>query len=85
MYTLFQRDQGDAPEPMSMLYYDAQVKGDFFDQLPLDHHFDNNTDSWVSMRTSWTDNNGVYVAMKSGALLGHQTHGDLDAGVSASH
>lgn len=32
------------------------------------------------MRTSWTDDQGVYVAMKAGNHTGHQTHGDLDAG-----
>ncbi|ORY74549.1 chondroitin AC/alginate lyase [Leucosporidium creatinivorum] len=79
-YTLFQRDRGDAPEPMSMLYYDPQVTGQFWQGLALDYHFTNNTDSWVSMRSSWTDNDGVYVAMKSGVLTGHQTHGDLDGG-----
>lgn len=79
-YSLFQRDRGDAPEPMSMLYYDPQVTGQFWNGLELDHHFSNTTDGWASMRSSWTDNNAVYVAIKAGALLGHQTHGDLDAG-----
>ncbi|KAL8278292.1 hypothetical protein RQP46_009324 [Phenoliferia psychrophenolica] len=46
MYTLFQRDRLDAAEPMSMLYYDPQVAGDFWDGLALDHHFDNTTDGW---------------------------------------
>lgn len=32
------------------------------------------------MRSSWTDSDGLYAAMKSGKLLGHQTHGDLDEG-----
>ncbi|GAA5866724.1 hypothetical protein JCM8547_002738 [Rhodosporidiobolus lusitaniae] len=80
VYTLFQRDRGDAPEPMSMLYYDPQVSGQFWDGLPLDRHFSNTTDGWFSARSSWTDNNGMYIAMKAGALTGHQTHGDLDAG-----
>lgn len=80
MYTLFQRDRGDAPEPMSMLFYDPQVSGEFWDGLALDHHFDNITDGWVSMRSSWTDTEGTYAAMKSGAIAGHQTHGDIDAG-----
>lgn len=79
-YTLFQRDRGDAPEPMSMLYYDPQVTGQFWQGLALDYHFTNDTDSWASMRSSWTDNNGLYVAMKSSVLTGHQTHGDLDGG-----
>lgn len=75
MYTLFQRDRGDAAEPMSMLFYDPQVTGSWWDNLPLDSHFANVTDGWVSMRSSWTDYNGTYIAMKSGGLLGHQTHG----------
>jgi len=32
------------------------------------------------MRTSWTNNEGAYVAMKASKLTGHQTHGDLDCG-----
>ncbi|KAK4703243.1 hypothetical protein P7C70_g2976, partial [Phenoliferia sp. Uapishka_3] len=80
MYTLFQRDRQDAPEPMSMLFYDPQVSGVFWDGLALDHHFDNTTDGWASMRSSWTNTDGTYVAMKAGAIQGHQTHGDVDAG-----
>lgn len=79
-YTLFQRDRGDAPDPMSILYYDPQVEGQFWNGLALDHHFDNQTDAWFSARSSWTDNDGMYIAMKAGYLQGHQTHGDLDAG-----
>ncbi|GAA5920603.1 hypothetical protein JCM6882_003417, partial [Rhodosporidiobolus microsporus] len=78
--TLFQRDRGDAPEPMSMFYYDPQVSGQFWDGLALDHFFPNDTDSWFSARTSWTSNEGSYIAMRASRLLGHQTHGDLDAG-----
>lgn len=48
--------------------------------MPLDHYFDNNADQWASMRTSWTDDTGLYIAMKAGNLTGHQAHGDLDAG-----
>lgn len=80
VYTLFQRDRGDAPDPTSILYYDPQVSGQFWDGLALDHHFDNQTDGWFSARSSWTDNDGTYIAMKAGYLQGHQTHGDLDAG-----
>ncbi|GAA6008345.1 uncharacterized protein JCM10292_005541 [Rhodotorula paludigena] len=80
VYTLFQRDRGDAPEPMSLLYYNPQVEGQFFQGLALDRHFSNSTDSWFAARSSWTDNDGTYIAMKSGYLQGHQTHGDLDAG-----
>ena len=63
-----------------MFWYDPQVSGDWWDSLALDHFFDNATDSWSSMRSSWTDPNGLYVAIKGGELTGHQTHGDLDVG-----
>ncbi|SGY78606.1 BQ5605_C008g04899 [Microbotryum silenes-dioicae] len=79
-YALFQRDRGDAPEPMAMFWYNPQTTGSWWDNLALDHHFSNATDDWASMRSSWTDNNGTYVAMKAGNLTGHQTHGDLDIG-----
>ncbi|KAG9085423.1 hypothetical protein FS749_004431 [Ceratobasidium sp. UAMH 11750] len=79
-YTLFQRDRVDAAEPWSMFWYDPTVNGAFWDGMPLDHYFENDLDQWAAMRTSWTDNNGVYVAIKSGNHTGHQTHGDLDAG-----
>lgn len=79
-YILFQRDRSDAPEPMSMLYYDPQVEGDFWYNLALDHYFDEIFDAWVSMRGSWTNTNALYVAMKASQLTGHQTHGDLDVG-----
>ncbi|KZO90230.1 hypothetical protein CALVIDRAFT_490810 [Calocera viscosa TUFC12733] len=80
VYTLFQRDRFDAAEPWSMFWYDGSVAGGWWDGLPLDHYFDNGLDQWASMRSSWTDNNGTYVAMKSGNHTGHQTHGDLDGG-----
>lgn len=54
--------------------------GAFWDQMPLDHYFDDNLDQWVSMRSSWTDDTGLYVAMKAGNHTGHQAHGNLDAG-----
>jgi len=64
-----------------MFWYDPSVTGAWWDNLALDHYFDNGLDQWAAMRTSWTDNdNGLYVAMKSGNHTGHQTHGDLDAG-----
>ncbi|KAA1471587.1 heparinase II/III family protein [Dentipellis sp. KUC8613] len=79
-YMLYQRDQHDAPEPWSMFWYDPTVSGAFWDGLPLDRFFDNGLDQWASMRSSWTDNNALYVAMKAGQLLGHQNHNDLDCG-----
>lgn len=79
-YTLFQRDRMDAAEPWSMFWYDPAVSGAFWDGMPLDHYFDDNLDQWAAMRSSWTDNNGMYVGIKSGNHTGHQAHGDLDAG-----
>ncbi|KAH9944214.1 chondroitin AC/alginate lyase [Epithele typhae] len=79
-YVLFQRDQHDAPEPNSMFWYNPTVAGAFWDGMPLDHVFDNSTDQWASMRSSWTDENALYVAIKAGTLQNHQTHNDLDCG-----
>ncbi|KAJ7685573.1 chondroitin AC/alginate lyase [Mycena polygramma] len=79
-YALFQRDQYDAAEPWSMFWYQPNIAGAFWDGKPLDHFFDNNLDQWASMRSTWTDVNGLYVAMKAGLLTNHQTHNDLDCG-----
>jgi hypothetical protein len=79
-YQLYQRDMFDAPEPWSMFWYDPAVSGAFWDGLPLDHFFDNQLDQWGSMRSTWTDNDALYIAMKAGKLQGHQTHNDLDCG-----
>jgi hypothetical protein len=78
--SLFQRDEPDAAEPWSMFWYDPTVSGAFWDGAALDHFFDNGLDQWASMRSSWTDDDALYVAMKAGMLQGHQTHNDLDAG-----
>ena len=79
-YALFQRDQADAAEPWSMFWYDPSISGAFWDGMPLDHGFSFNGDQWASMRSSWTDMNALYVAMKASQLQGHQAHGDLDCG-----
>lgn len=79
-YMLFQRDQHDAPEPWSMFWYDPTVAGAFWDGMALDHFFDDPTDQWAAMRSSWTDEDAMYVAIKAGKLQGHQTHNDLDVG-----
>jgi len=79
-YTLYQRDREDAAEPLSMFWYNPEVQGDWWDNLALDHYFTNNTDSWSAMRSSWTNTEGTYAAIKAGALTGHQTHGFLDIG-----
>jgi len=79
-YALFQRDQADAAEPWSMFWYDPSISGAFWNGLPLDHGFSFNGDQWASMRSSWTDMNALYVAMKGCRIPGHQAHGDLDGG-----
>jgi len=63
-----------------MFWYDPTVSGAFWDGTPLDHFFDSALDQWASMRSSWTDENALYVAIKAGKSQGHQTHNDLDVG-----
>ncbi|PWN19472.1 hypothetical protein BCV69DRAFT_272086 [Microstroma glucosiphilum] len=80
IYSLYQRDRADAADPLSMFWYDTGVTGSFWNGLALDKFFNNNHSSWGSMRSSWTDFTGTYVAMRAGNATGSQTHGDLDAG-----
>ncbi|KAF9074466.1 hypothetical protein BDP27DRAFT_1317138 [Rhodocollybia butyracea] len=82
---LYQRDQYDAPDPWSMFWYDASVQGAFWDGLPLDRAFENQLDQWVSMRNTWSNINGTYLAMKAGMNQGRQTHNDLDCGDFVVH
>lgn len=79
-YILHQRDQQDAAEPTAMFWYQPNVYGAWWDGLALDRDFSNPFDSWFSARTTWTDNTGLYIAMKCSQALNHQTHGDLDCG-----
>ena len=79
-YALFQREQADAAEPWSMFWYNPGIKGAFWEGADLDHFFDNPNDQWASMRSSWTDINALYVAIKAGSNQDHQTHNDLDVG-----
>ncbi|KAG6840349.1 hypothetical protein C0991_007276 [Blastosporella zonata] len=79
-YVLYQREQYDAAEPWSMFWYNPTVSGAFWDGRALDQFFDNGLDQWASMRSSWTDNDALYVAMKAGMNQNHQTHNDLDVG-----
>ncbi|KAF7320126.1 Heparinase ii iii family protein [Mycena kentingensis (nom. inval.)] len=79
-FALFQRDQHDAAEPWSMFWYDPAVSGAFWNGRALDMFFDTDLDQWAAMRSSWTDNNALYVGVKAGKNKGHQTHNDLDAG-----
>ncbi|CAD6911655.1 unnamed protein product [Tilletia controversa] len=78
---LFQRDRADAAgDPLSMFWYDTSVRGGFWSGLALDRFFSVGQNAWASMRSSWTDFEGTYVAIKSSNATGHQSHGDLDAG-----
>ncbi|TCD67739.1 hypothetical protein EIP91_011981 [Steccherinum ochraceum] len=79
-YVLHQRDQHDAPEPWSMFWYDPTVSGAYWDNMPLDHFFDDPLTQWAAMRSSWTDETALFAAIKAGKLVGHQTHNDLDLG-----
>lgn len=76
-YTLYQRDRFTAAEPWSMFWYDPAVSGAWWDELPTDRLFDDDQSRWGTFRTSWTDNDGMYVAMKASRLQNHQTHGTL--------
>jgi hypothetical protein len=73
MYSLYQRDQLDAPDPLSMFWYNPEVTGAWFEGLPLDKSFPDANDAWVSMRSTWTEPTGLFVAMKSGNMTGHST------------
>ncbi|KAI7944604.1 hypothetical protein MJO28_010299 [Puccinia striiformis f. sp. tritici] len=79
-YILYQRDRADAADPLSMFWYNPQASGGWFIDLPLDNNFADPSDAWVSMRSSWTNTDGVFASVKSGGLTGHQTHDFLDAG-----
>ncbi|KAG7099035.1 hypothetical protein E1B28_000915 [Marasmius oreades] len=79
-FALFQREQRDAAEPWSMFWYDPLVSGAYWDNLLLDAFFNDDLDQWVSMRSSWTDLNALFVAMKAGTNQKHETHNDLDVG-----
>lgn len=73
MYTLYQQDFTEAADPLSMFWYNPQVTGGWYMGLPLDTNFSNTESPWVSMRSSWTDTTGLFVAMKAGPAVGHQT------------
>ena len=79
-YQLYQRDRDDAADVFNMLWYNPRVAGAWWNKMPLDKYFPAKESAWASMRSSWTDNNGLYAAIKAGQMKGHQTHGDLDAG-----
>lgn len=73
LYTLYQRDRIDAADPLSVLWYSSLVSGAWFHNLPLDESFSDPRGAWISMRSSWTDTEAIFVAMKAGQLTGHQT------------
>lgn len=39
-YTLYQREREDAPDPLSMFWYNPETQGDWWNGLALDHSFD---------------------------------------------
>jgi hypothetical protein len=79
-FALYQRDRYDANEPFAMFWYDPSLSGTWWDNLPLDRHFNASTTEWASGRSSWSSNNGAYWAMKGGIIENHQNHGDMDLG-----
>ncbi|KAH7104948.1 chondroitin AC/alginate lyase [Auriculariales sp. MPI-PUGE-AT-0066] len=79
-YQLYQRDRFDAADPWNMFWYDPTVNGAWWNGLALDHAFQDPKTQWASMRSSWTDTNGLFIAMRASKLQGFQAHGDLDVG-----
>ncbi|KAK4171102.1 hypothetical protein QBC36DRAFT_391313 [Triangularia setosa] len=77
-YGVSRRGRPDAADPMSILWYDQSLKGEWHDQLPLDKAFSDPSGAWVSMRSFWADSDAIFVAMKGGKMTGHATHGNLD-------
>jgi len=72
LYSLHQRDQLEAADPLSMFWYTSQISGTWYHNLPVFKSFPDVRGAWVSMRSSWADPDGLFVAMKAGKLLGHQ-------------
>jgi hypothetical protein len=79
-YQLFQRDQTDAADPWNMFWYNPTVQGAWWAGLAIDHYFQNSTDQWAAMRSSFADEDALFVGIKAGTLQNHQTHNDLDVG-----
>lgn len=79
-YMLYQRDRDDAADVFNMLWYNPRVAGAWWNEIPLDRYFDDAATQWASFRSSWTDNKGLFAAIKAGNTVGHQNHGDLDVG-----
>lgn len=71
MLILYQRDRLDAGDPLSILWYTSGITGDWFHNLPLDRDFPDSAGAWVSMRSTWTSPEGLFVAMKAGSMTGH--------------
>lgn len=75
-WTLFQRDRYDAADPWNLFWYDPSISGAWWNGLAIDKVFG----GWVSMRSSWTDINALFIAMKAGKNTGRYAHNDLDCG-----
>lgn len=73
-YVKFQRDRLEAADPLSMFWYETPSDDAmWWSDLPLDRSFDDENGAWVSMRSSWTSSDGLFVAMKAGELVGHSS------------
>ncbi|KAH7309849.1 chondroitin AC/alginate lyase [Stachybotrys elegans] len=80
LFTLYQRDQPDAHDPLAILWYSAVSQSDWSRDLALDKNFPSPRSAWVSMRSTWSDDKGLFLGMKAGSLRDHSTHGNLDVG-----
>jgi len=72
-YTLYQRDKVETADPLSILWYNSKVAGSWYHHLPLHKEFPNPNGTWMSIRSTWTDPTGVFIAIKAGRMVGHAT------------
>lgn len=64
------------PTIWDILWYDPQLSGKSYIELPLDHYFKGV--EVATFRTSWIDKDGFYIAIKG--FGGDRSHSDLDCG-----
>jgi hypothetical protein len=72
-YPLYQRDRPDAADPLAILWYNPNIRGAWYYNLPLESNFPDPNGAWVSMRSSWTDPSGLFIGLKAGKTAGHAT------------
>ncbi|KAI0123629.1 hypothetical protein BJ170DRAFT_712668 [Xylariales sp. AK1849] len=79
-YTGYQRDKTEAADSLLLWYKPTPDNASWWSDLSLDRSFADENGACVSMRSSWTSSDGLFVAMKAVKLTGHSAHGNLDTG-----